>query len=163
LDDGDTFLRRKTVGHEDVAHFFRLRFGHGDNLLLLASLLICIMLGITTRREIAAQSHRDGAGGNFREACGDDEMRLRDSTGKSRGESKRNGQPVRHPDDDVSDSVACGEVFLNMWSHWHSLEKEHGRFAEIYCRTLSSHIWAAPSGSVKPALVWTRHPVSESL
>jgi hypothetical protein len=35
----------------------------------------------------------------------------------------RHGQTVRHTDDDVADGVACGEVLLNVWRHWHGLQQ----------------------------------------
>jgi hypothetical protein len=89
----------------------------------LAGLLVGVVLGIATCCEIAAQTHRDGAGNNLGKASGDDEMSVGNSTCKPRRESEWHGQTVRHTDDDVADGVACGEVLLNVWRHWHGLQQ----------------------------------------
>ena len=78
------------------------------------------MLRIAARRQIAAQTHGDRAGGDFRKARREDDVRRRNRTRQTGGQRKRHGQPVRHADDNVTHRFAGCEMFFEMGCLWHN-------------------------------------------
>jgi hypothetical protein len=112
----------KAVGSlEDVADLFRLCLGNGFDLVFLDGPFVGVVLGVATGGKVATETHRDGACGNLGKACRDNQVGLGNGPSKASRESEGNGQAVGHADDDVADSVACREVLLNVWRHWHGL------------------------------------------
>jgi hypothetical protein len=62
--------------------------------------------------EVAAETHGDGAGGDFGKTGEDDHTGRYVCAGETGGESEGNGETVRHADDDVAYEVGGAEVFF---------------------------------------------------
>src|SRR5206468_743769 len=114
FDDGSAFLGGEAVGLEKLHDLHRLQLGLLLDLELLALALVRVMLDVALARQIAAEPHRDRAGGDLGEAGGDNEGGRIDGAGESRGQRKGNRQAVREPDDGVSHDEAGGEVLLDV-------------------------------------------------
>lgn len=61
---------------------------------------------------IPAESHGDGAGGDFGDARGEDDRGRGIGAGQASSEGEGNGKPVGYADDDVTDDLTCSEVLL---------------------------------------------------
>jgi Fe-Mn family superoxide dismutase len=68
------------------------------------------VFGIGARRQVTAQSHSDRAGRDFGEAGSDDDPARGHCAGEPGRQRKGNGETVGHPDDDIADGGAGGEV-----------------------------------------------------
>jgi len=68
------------------------------------------VFGIGARRKVTAQSHSDRAGRDFGEAGSDDDPARGHCAGEPGRQRKGNGETVGHPDDDIADGGAGGEV-----------------------------------------------------
>ena len=72
------------------------------------------MLGVAAGGEVSAETHGDGAGGDFGQAGEDDEVGLADGAGESGGEGEGDGEAVGDADDDVADEIRGAKVLLVM-------------------------------------------------
>ena len=104
----------KTVLAEDLLHFVDLPLAQVIDFVVLALLFGGVVLCVRSRGEIAAETHRDGAGDHLGEAGGDDYVRVGDRRGKTGRQRERPGQAVGHPDHDVADRRAALEVPLDV-------------------------------------------------
>lgn len=95
---------------EDLIDFCGLVGGAGDDFEFFAAALGGEVLGVSAGGEVAAKAHGDGAGGDFGETCGDDEVRGGDGSGETGGEGEGDGEAVGQADDDVADYLGGGEV-----------------------------------------------------
>src|SRR6185369_55939 len=100
----------------DLAHFL-VRNLHDFAFLALA--LFRVVLGVALCGHVAAESHRDRAGGDFGESCCDDDSGALDGSCQSGGECERNRQTVSHSDNDVANDFTRGEVAFDVGSLWH--------------------------------------------
>jgi hypothetical protein len=99
---------------KDVHDFLLFGVRLFDDLLFLAPALIKEVLGVTPGRQVAAQPHRDGTGGNFRQPGRDDNVRGGQRAGDARGQRERHRQPIRHANHHVADGVAAGEMLFDV-------------------------------------------------
>jgi hypothetical protein len=95
---------------ENLAHFASLRLGNRNYFLAFTYQLVVIVLGIATRGEIPAQSHRDGTGRDLGKPSRDDQPVFADRACQASSQCKRHREPVRHTDDDVAHGVAGLEM-----------------------------------------------------
>jgi hypothetical protein len=86
--------------------------GAFDDLALFAEALGDVVLGVATGREIAAETHGDGASGDFGEAGEDYDVGRGDRSGETGGEGEGDSEAVGEADDDVADSLSGLEVAL---------------------------------------------------
>ena len=107
-------LSVKPVIMEQLGHLDQLDLGNGLNLAPLALFLGRVVLGVALGGEVAPQAHRDRAGGDLGQAGGDDDPGLVYRAGEPGRQRERDGQAVRHPDHDVADELAGGEVALDV-------------------------------------------------
>lgn len=63
---------------------------------------------------LPAETHGDGAGGDFGDAGGEDDGGGGIGAGESSGEGEGDGEAVGDADDDVADDLAGGEVLLGV-------------------------------------------------
>jgi len=87
-----------------------------------ALLFAVLLLGVAFCGHVAAESHRNRAGGDLRESGGDDDSRVLDRACQSRGERERDRQTISHSDNDVANDFTRGEVAFDVGSLWHGLK-----------------------------------------
>ena len=126
LDISDPFDVNRVVPVGTDLHLANLRFGLLCHFLPFTLPLAEIVLGIAACGEVAAQTHRDGAGRDLRHARRENDRSRIDRARQSRCQRERNGQPVRHADDDIADDCRRGEVLLCVRCLWHSLFRGSG-------------------------------------
>ena len=113
-DQGRDLVLRHPVSLEDLLDLGGLDLGDGADLVHLARTLAPVVIGVAARSEVAAEPHRDRAGGDLGDAGGEDEARPRDRAGEPRREREGHRQPVGHPDHDVANERASPKVGLDM-------------------------------------------------
>ena len=93
------------------------------------------MFGIRLCRQVAAQSHGNRPGRNFRESCRNDQTCGVGARGESArnagGECKGNSQAIGHTDHDVPDRGTRGEMRLHMRSCGHEFSLYSHKSAEF--------------------------------
>ena len=72
------------------------------------------MLGVSTCGEVAAETHRDGTGGDLGKPGEDDEVGRAYGSGKAGGEGEWDGQAVGEADDEVADGLGGFEMGLGV-------------------------------------------------
>ena len=100
------------VGVEDLVDLLFFIPAALHDFAFFAQPLAAVVLGIAARREIAAQPHGDGPGGDLGQPRKHDDVQGIDRAGETGGEREGHGEAVRHADDDVADGVAGLEVCL---------------------------------------------------
>jgi hypothetical protein len=110
---GDDFLGQ-AVFAENQGDLGGLLLGHFARLALLAGQLRSVVLGVGARRQVAAQAHGNGPGGDFREPGGEDQAGVGHRARQPGGQGERHRQAVGHTDDDVADGFRGGEVLLDV-------------------------------------------------
>ena len=87
--------------------------GHVDDFTLLANHFGGKVLGFSVGSQVAAEAHGNGAGGDFGEACENDEVCRLQRARETSGQSERNGQAVGETNDNVADKFAgAGMTFI---------------------------------------------------
>src|ERR1043166_8227410 len=112
----------ETIRVKHLRHLTHLLFRDFNHFALFTFPLFDVMLRITFRGEIAAETHRDRACGNLSESGGHDYAGAVDCTSQPRRQSKRNRQSVRHADYNVADCFARGEVSFDVTCLRHFLD-----------------------------------------
>ena len=84
------------------------------DLQFLSDPLCVVVFGIALRGEIPSESHCDRPCGDFGQSRRHDDPRGVHRAGQARGQSKRDRQAIRHPDDDVPHGFGAGEVAFSV-------------------------------------------------
>src|SRR5574341_1891729 len=119
LNDGRALLVRQAIGPKHLHHLHCLLRGFLAHFQLLTRPLGCVVLRVVSGREVAAQAHGDRTRCDLSQARGDNDTGRGHGAGQPRRERKGYGQAIRHPDDDVSDNLASGEVLFDVRYTWH--------------------------------------------
>ena len=94
-------------------------FGHAGHFRPLARQFAGVMLGVAPGGEVTAQAHGDRSRRDLGQSRGHDDPRRGHRAGQPCRQRKWHRQPVRHPDDNVSNDIARGEVPLDVRSLRH--------------------------------------------
>ncbi len=121
FDDGIHVLLGYTVVSKDVRHFLHLFLRDLVNLLVLAAFLGRVVLGVTLGREVTTEPHGDRSRRNLGEAGCHDDAGIAHGSAQARGQGKRDGESIRHPDHHVAHDLARGEVAFGVGSLGHRL------------------------------------------
>ena len=120
------FFAGQSIVGENLLHLAGFLVGNLFDLAFFAQALACVMLGVAAGGEISAETHGDGAGGDFGHAGDDHEAAVVHGAGNSGSQREGNGQAVGHSDDNVADDFARGEVALNVRRLRHVLPARDG-------------------------------------
>src|ERR1019366_7849645 len=104
----------ETPSPEDLADLLLLLARNLGDLLALPLPLAGPGVGLALGGEVAAESHRDGAGGQLRNARDEDDACVRDGAGEAGREREGDGEAVGHPEDDVAHDLGPREVRLHV-------------------------------------------------
>jgi hypothetical protein len=88
---------------QNLAHFRALGFRYFLNFGFLALKLGAVVFEIRARGKIAAEPHGESACRDLGETRGNDDGCRGNRPCKTRREGERNGQPIRHPNDNIAD------------------------------------------------------------
>src|SRR6185369_17441683 len=89
LNDGPRFVFAEAIGLKHLRHLAHFLVRNLLHFTLLTFAFLGVVLGVAFSREITAEAHRDGAGGDFGKTGSDDDAGVIDSAGQSSRERER--------------------------------------------------------------------------
>src|SRR6185312_10903542 len=112
--NGRALMRGKPVVLEDEADFRLFLLRDLFDLAFFASALLLVMLRIAACRQVASQSHGNGAGGNFSQASNHNQAGVLYRSRKPGSQGKGNSEAVGHADYNIAHRIAGGEMRFRM-------------------------------------------------